>query len=68
MLILAAAGSALHSGPHLLAWTPSQVWIIFVIAGILVGFLVVVFVRCRAKPRPSSLTKRDHPVSGDYRR
>ena len=40
-----------HSGPHFLAWSSSQVWMIFLIPALVVGFLAVVFIRCRTKPR-----------------
>jgi hypothetical protein len=51
MLILAVARTILHSDRHLLGWSSSEVSIIFVIVGILVGFFVLVFVRCHMKPR-----------------
>jgi hypothetical protein len=51
MLNVAVMTMATHSGPHLLAWNSSQVWIILSIAGVLVGFLAVVFIRCRMKAR-----------------
>jgi len=41
--------ATLHAGPHLLAWSPSQVWIILVFTGIILGFLALVFIRCRMK-------------------
>jgi hypothetical protein len=51
MLTLEVASTVLHSGPHPVAWSSSEVLIIFVIVGIPVGFLGLVFVRCHMKPR-----------------
>jgi hypothetical protein len=51
MLTMTLASTTPHSGPHLLAWSPSQVWIILVVAGLLVGFLGLVFVRCRMRAK-----------------
>jgi len=51
MLTLAVTSRALHSGGRPLAWSSSEVLIIFVLVGVLVGFLGLVFVRCHMKPR-----------------
>ncbi len=51
MLIATLLSPSAHSGPHLLAWSPSQVWIILVVTGVIVGFLGLVFVRCGMKPK-----------------
>jgi hypothetical protein len=51
MLNVAVMPTAALSGPHLLAWNSLQVWIILLIAGVLVGFLGVVFIRCRMKAK-----------------
>lgn len=41
--------SGTHSGP----WTTSEISAILLIAGILVGFVAIIFVRCHRGPRRS---------------
>jgi len=51
MLFLTLASPSPHSGPHLAAWSSSEVWIILLVTGFIVAFLAFVFVRCRMKTR-----------------